>query len=247
MVTLATRSLFINGGAERGDDRGHRRRRKASGAARTSGDGGATIPRHPNPPIPTRGIPTPPYGATGGVGAAPTAGGKPGWAMGGNGFPSKALDALPMSDPGDACGSSVPQFPQRPCPGKGFLGDPSGAGGSRARRVPLGSSLAQDFSRLAEPVSITTFLLQTYFDKNKVKAARLLVEYKFAALALPLPPPRGGGIKTESFPFEGQYFLPSLPFPTEYKMENLVYRGFAVNRFRLLPGYLMLYSMYRIM
>lgn len=112
-------------------------------------------------------------------------------------------------------------------------------GGGGSPRVPLGSSLAQDPSRLAELVSITTFCYKTYFDKNKVKAARLCRSTNLL-LALPLPTPHGGGIRPGSFPFpragissfpkgrvfflsQGQGFLPSLAFATEDKMESLVY------------------------
>lgn len=53
MVTLATRSLFINGDAARGDKRGPESPQgKAGGAATTSGDSGATVPRHPKAPMP---------------------------------------------------------------------------------------------------------------------------------------------------------------------------------------------------
>lgn len=73
------------------------------------------------------------------------------------------------------------------------------------------------------------------------------MKYKFAALALPLPPPQGGGIKTESFPFEGQYFLPSLFFPPLNTKWKALFTGFLCKLVLTLPRYLMLHSIYRIM
>lgn len=122
--------------------------------------------------------------------SAPTAGRKAIYRdgrWGGNGSPSNsALTYFPYLTLDRCPTSSVPQFPQ-PSPAGEGVGGASRAvpGGSSARWVPLRSSLAQDFSRLAELVSITTFCYKHILIKIKLKQRG----FSGVQICCSLPPP----------------------------------------------------------
>lgn len=101
---------------------------------------------------------------------------------------------------------SVPQFPQ--CWGRrshrGLRHHPLGP----ARLQPGAGFLPAGRTRFHND-----FLLQTYFDKNKVKAAKLWWSTNLLLSPSPFLLPEEGEERRKAFHLEGQDFLPSFPFP----------------------------------